>query len=74
MNFLIMDFIFIQYSEYHLLKYQQMTLAMMTINSSKAVGEFFGETIENATKQTVIMGVDMIDFSVSIEKEFVYRG
>ena len=51
-----------------------MTLAMMTINSSKAVVEFFGENIENATKQTVIMGVDMIDFSVSIEKEFVDRG
>ena len=51
-----------------------MTLAMMAINSSKAVGEFFGEHIENATKQIVIMSVDMIDFSLSIEKEFVDRG
>ena len=55
-------------------KYQQVTLAMMKIISSKAVEEFFREIIENATKQTVIMGVDMIDFSVSIEKEFVDRG
>ena len=55
-------------------KYQQVTLAMMKIISSKAVDEFFREIIENATKQTVIMGVDMIGFSVSIEKEFVDTG
>ena len=47
---------------------------MMKIISSKAVDEFFREIIENATKQTVIMRVDMICLSGSVEKEFIDRG